>query len=862
MNGYRLNRISADLINVTLGQCNNYLFLWVLNFARTLRMKKLLILIFACFGVNELISQEGKKTFQAVRTSENIKIDGIFDEAIWQSAPVQSDFIQRRPSPGEPSQRKTEVRLIYDDEALYVAAKIYEDKENVFNILTNRDDTGSSDYFGISIDPFNAGLNGVGLFVTVAGVQFDALYSNGGNEFLWRNDRDWNAVWLSNTKVNEDHWTAEFKIPYAVLRFNSKDVQNWGINFMRKSSTLNEDSFWNPIDPEINGYLNQSGLVTNLENIETPTRLFFYPYVSTVISRSTATGFVDPQFNGGMDIKYGINDAFTLDATLIPDFSGVRSDNQVLNLSPFEVRFDENRQFFTEGVELFNKAGLFYSRRIGGTFGNLTEELGDHDEIVISPQAAQLINASKITGRTNSGLGIGFFNAITDRTYVTVENTETGELRDIEADPLTNFNVIVLDQNLKNNSSVTLTNTNVTRGKNADDANVTGLNFNMNDKSLTWRLNGFYAYSQVNSYDLDLNKSKKGGYKYNLEFSKRRGNFQFQARRNVETDDYDINDMGFLRRANRLEHSGRVSYSQFTPVGIFNNWSARIETEYNQLYASKNFTDTRYEFNVNGEFKNFWGTGFEFGANPRSSFDYFEARESGYVLERPKNYYLSTNFRTDSRKILRLSGRYRYTRRNEWDQDDYNWNLNARVRIGSRAEVSHSLDYQARLNERGYATKLYDQTDALDAIIIGKRDVRNITNTLQSKYIFTNRMGVTFRLRHYWSKVIYNDFFELTEDRGLIDSSYNGVDSTTGDPLHDRNFNQFNIDMEYNWQFAPGSEVRVIWKRAIGTDDLNTHYDFLTNFDNTLSAPNFDTITIRMVYFVDYLKIRNIFRKS
>ena len=504
--------------------------------------------------------QETKKSFEAVRTTEKIKIDGVFDEAAWECAPVLGDFVQRRPAPLEASQRKSEVRFLYDDEAIYISAKLYEKKDEVFNLLTNRDNIGNSDYFGVIIDPFKAGLNGVGLFVTVAGVQYDARYSNGGNERIWRNDNDWNAVWLSSTKIFDDYWTVEYKIPYAVLRFKSSDIQEWGINFFRKSTSLNEDSFWNPIDPEINGFLNQAGEVKNLEDIKTPTRLFFYPYVSTVLSRSTETGFVTPQLNGGMDIKYGINDAFTLDMTLIPDFSGVRSDNQVLNLSPFEVRFDENRQFFTEGVELFNRAGIFYSRRIGATFGNVTEELGENESIISRPQAAQLINASKITGRTNSGLGIGFFNAVTDRTYVDVENSETGEVRQVEADPLTNFNVLVLDQNLKNNSSVTLTNSNVWRGKNADDANVTGLNVRLNNANLSWRLSGFYGYSQVISHDLETGaNSNKTGYKYNINLAKTRGNFQFNVRRNVETDDYDINDLGFLRRANRIEHGAQFS---------------------------------------------------------------------------------------------------------------------------------------------------------------------------------------------------------------------------------------------------------------------------------------------------------------
>lgn len=803
-----------------------------------------------------------KKSFEAVRAIDKIKIDGIFDEASWGCAPILTDFVQRRPSPGEASGRKTEVRFVYDDDAIYISAKLYEKKDQVFNLLTNRDNIGDSDYFGVSIDPFKAGLNGVGLFVTVAGVQYDAQYSNGGNERIWRNDKDWNAVWLSSTKVFEDYWTVEYKIPFAVLRFKSSDIQDWGINFYRKSTFLNEDSFWNPIDPEINGFLNQAGEVTNLEDIETPTRLFFYPYVSTVISRSTETGFVSPQLNGGMDIKYGINDAFTLDMTLIPDFSGVRSDNEVLNLSPFEVRFDEQRQFFTEGVELFNKAGLFYSRRIGDTFGNVTETLGATESITSRPAAAQLINASKITGRTNSGLGIGFFNAVTAHTFVDVEDSETGTTRQVEADPMTNFNLLVLDQNLKNNSSITLTNSNVWRGKNADDANVTGLNLNLNDQSLTWRVRGFYGYSQVISHDIETGtNNNKTGYKYNLNLARTRGNFQFNVRRDVETDTYDINDLGFLRRANKIEHGGRVSYNQFTPSGIFNSWSARLDAFYNQLYEPNTFTNTFINLNLNGQFKNFWSLSGEIGGSPRTDNDFFEARTSGYVFMRPQSQRYTVSLRTDGRKLLSGNGRLRISVRPDWDFVEHSYNISGTVRIGTRAEISHRIEVLDRKNNRGYVTKLYDDAGSLSRVMFGVRDRKTLTNITDARYIFSNRMGVTFRLRHNWDRVDYSRFLELQEDGELLETDYTGLDTDTNDPLHNRNFNVFNIDMEYNWQFLPGSEVRAIWKRSIGTNDIDTQLGFFENFDNTLSAPNFDTITIRLVYFLDYLNVRNFFRK-
>jgi len=824
-------------------------------------VKRIILVCFLLSG-HLVQAQMTKKSFEATRINSEIKIDGVIDELAWEGVPILTGFTQRRPNPGKPASRKTEVKLVYDDEAVYIAAKLYEKKDDVFNFLSNRDNVGNADFFGVSIDPFNAGLNGFGLFVTSAGVQLDYLYSNGGNEQFYRNDESWNAVWLSETKINDEYWVAEFKIPYAVLRFNSNDVQQWGINFGRRIRSLNEYSYWNALDPQIDGYLNQSGQVGNLRNIETPTRLFFYPYVSTVFTRSTETGFVSPQLNGGMDIKYGINDAFTLDATLIPDFSGVRSDNQVLNLSPFEVRFDEQRQFFTEGTELFNKAGLFYSRRIGSTFGNMTEDLGNTDKIIVRPQAAQLLNASKISGRTNGGLGIGFFNAITDRTFVTVQNTETGTVREVEADPLSNFNVLVLDQNLKNNSSITFTNNSVIRSKNGDDSNVTGLNFNINDESLTWRLRGFYGYSQIAQRNIEMtDRDLKTGYKYFVEFSKRRGNFQFELNRNLETDSYDINDLGFQRRANRLDHRLELSWIQFEPRGIFNSYRYRFQVEHRQIHTPRDFSEFQVSADVFGSFKNFWGFSINLDATPVPSNDFFEARVNGYVFERPEDFSIGTSLSTDRRRNLFISTRARLWQRPDWNQTDQSLNLSARMRVGSRFEVNHNIDYQSRRNERGYVTRLFDDQGALSNVVIGVRDVRNLTNTLSSSYIFTNRMGLTFRLRHYWSRVLYSNYFDLSEDDKLSPLDYTGIDPVSGDARHNRNFNQFNIDMEYNWQFRPGSEIRVIWKRSIGTDDLRTDLDFFQNFDNTISAPNFDTITVRMVYFIDYLNIRNVFRK-
>jgi hypothetical protein len=256
------------------------------------------------------------------------------------------------------------------------------------------------------------------------------------------------------------------RIPYSALRFTSSEGQTWGLNITRRRNKTGQQYMWNPVDPKVNGFINQEGLWRGIEKIDAPIRLSFSPYFSTYVNhypyKTAGKKDVTSSVNGGMDVKYGITDAFTLDMTLIPDFGQVQSDNQVLNLSPFEVRYNENRAFFTEGTELFNKGNLFYSRRIGSRplhYWDVYGQLNTDEEVIKNPSESKLINATKISGRTKGGLGIGFFNALTKPIHATVEDNAK-QKREIETAPLTNYNIIVFDQTLKNNSSVSFINTN------------------------------------------------------------------------------------------------------------------------------------------------------------------------------------------------------------------------------------------------------------------------------------------------------------------------------------------------------------------------------------------------------------------
>ncbi len=452
-----------------------------------------------------------KKKLPAKRTATSPKIDGLLDDPEWKDAPIATDFIENNPNPGkvESHDRRTEVKLLYDDNAIYVACRMYANPDSIAHEMVTRDQIGNADFFGIFFDTFLDRMNGNGFFVTAAGTQFDAKYSQTGDE-----DASWNAVWESQVKIDDKGWTVEMKIPYSALRFSSKDIQNWGINMLRKRALENSQTFWSFVDPKVNGFINQAGTWEGLEKIEAPLRLSFSPYISAYANHfpSKVPGVKDftTSINGGMDVKYGINNSFTLDMTLIPDFGQVQSDNRILNLTPFEVKFNENRSFFTEGTELFNKGDLFYSRRIGASpsyFKDVSSQLQPGETIITSPQESKVLNATKISGRTSKGLGIGIFNAITNKMFAEVEDAQ-GNRREIENQPLTNYNIVVLDQSLKNNSSVSIINTNVLRQGSSDDANVSAFLFNLNDKKNRYYIKGAGKMSYLSSNGPEGNQTR------------------------------------------------------------------------------------------------------------------------------------------------------------------------------------------------------------------------------------------------------------------------------------------------------------------------------------------------------------------
>jgi len=301
----------------------------------------------------------------ALRVTTPPVIDAVLDEAIWQTAVPATDFATLFPENRITARLKNRVWFAYDDANLYVAAEMEAaSADSILRQLGERDNENvTADWFGVWISAYNDKANDIVFRVTAAGVQLD--HKSGPNY----EDDSWDPVWRSAVQIHDRGWTVEFAIPFSQIRFPARDVQVWGLNMARWVQATREVFTWTFIEKDHSNWSFFEGELVGIQNVDVPLRLSFTPYAATSFEHypfdEEGKSNWSRSIRGGMDLKYGINESFTLDLTLIPDFGEVQSDNEVLNLSPFEIRYDERRPFFTEGTDLLTNAGRFYSRRVG-----------------------------------------------------------------------------------------------------------------------------------------------------------------------------------------------------------------------------------------------------------------------------------------------------------------------------------------------------------------------------------------------------------------------------------------------------------------------------------------------------------------
>ncbi len=797
------------------------------------------ILILVLLASSLIGSAQIKKQMTAGVLTEPLKIDAKLTESVYSSVQPAEDFTQVQPYNGKPSMQPTKVWIFYDQFAVYVGAQCYDSApDSIFNLLTARDNFGMFDYFGVYLDPYNSGQLAYGFFLSPAGTQLDmkAIKSDGDNE-----DGLWDAVWESKTEINDKGWSLEMRIPYSALRFPVKDVQTWGVNFYRNIRRYNSNNSWNFVDRNVSGFIHQEGELLGIKNIKPPVRLSLSPYAAAYLEKSGSHASTEFVYKAGMDLKYGLSDSHTLDMMLVPDFGQIRSDDKQLNLSPYEIYYDEKRQFFNEGTELFQRAGIFYSRRIGAepVFKDKAEnDLHTNEVISKNPTATQMLNATKISGRTSNGVGVGVLNAMTLASFAEIRDTLNGSTRKVKTQPFTNYNVAVVDLSMKNNSYVSLINTNMSMQGSDFMANVVATDFELRNKSKMFAIKGKGGISYTGETD------KVTGYAGYLELAKNKGKLQYGASQSFFDNKFDMNDMGYLKHNNLVQSNAYIRYNINEPFGIFRELDFYGNLTNKRLYMPNVESGHEGEAGVEALFLNNHGLGLYTGYGSDRN-DYFETRVENRYLKENRFNWLNMIYHTDNRKKLnffvRLGG-YLQPPKNQkgyWLSTETNW------RIGQKLRLSHELELNRDFNDFGFA----DKNSSGDSIVIAGRDVYSVSNILNADYAFSTKLGLTFRARHYWSASDNRKYYLLNGNGSL------NPDFTTTENYNE-NYNILNIDLNFRWVFAPGSELSVAWKNEIFGSSSFPELSYFRNMQNLAGLSQVNSLSVKVLYYIDYNVLR------
>ncbi|MFZ0596146.1 MAG: DUF5916 domain-containing protein [Flavobacterium sp.] len=788
-----------------------------------------------------------KKVVQSQFITESISIDGKLDEPVWNSAAIATDFVMYQPDNGKPipETQKTEIKVVYNNDAIYIGALMYDNQpDKILKEISQRDNFGTADLFGVFINGFNDGQQNFEFFVSAADVQGDCIMTDANGE-----DYSWDAVWISKAILTDKGWTVEIKIPYAALRFSAEDKQTWGINFFREIKRDRQKYTWNLVDTKIGTFTQQNGVLEGIANIKPPTRLFLMPYASFYLNAADGQKTYGTM-KGGMDIKYGINDAFTLDAILIPDFGQTKYDDQILNLGPFEQQFNENRAFFTEGTDLFNKGNMFYSRRIGGR-PSVEPTLNENEEIIEQVQNVNLINALKVSGRTKKGLGVGILNAVTEKTFATIKDTISGETRREVVEPLTNYNVLVLDQRFRKNSSITLINTNVTRNGNFRDANITGLAWDLNTKANTYNLSGNVKYSFINDIQ------DKSGVFSTLSFAETTGNYRYSVGSDFVTKDFDPNDLGINFYTNYYNFYGNGNYRILNPTKLFNTFKIDYDmyVEFNKESGKVQENKISSEVNLSTIKNNYYGLGFTFF--PLQANDYYEPRaENRYVII-PRKIEAWGSISTNYNKKFALDLNPSIVFTDEAGRMAYGVDIGPRYRFNDKLLLTYTFSFNRKNNNKGYIDSIDDDDNenTPETIIFVNRNVITYSNTLSGKYALNSTMTLNLAVRQYWSFAENKENLELQQDGTL--TSYTAYTENKNS-----SFYSWNTDLSYSWWFAPGSQLSVLYRNNASNFERVIDKEFKHNVTGLLNNDALKHIfSISMKYFIDYNAVKNKVRK-
>lgn len=721
------------------------------------------------------------------------RIDGRLDDPAWALATPESGFRRDVPSDGKPAAQETEVRLLYDRDALYVGARLYDDQPARVSRRLNRRDSFShfNDVFFAMIDSYHDHRTQFIFGVTPAGERRDAIATGDG---LGEFDVGWDPVWEAKTTIDSLGWTAELRIPFSQLRFSREPRQVWGIQFRRDIVRDGEAVDWQWSPKTEPGQVSKYGHLLGLADIPAPRRLEIQPWA---LSQARLTQGLAPghpfddgavtSATGGLDLKYGLSSGLTLTATVNPDFGQVEADPSVVNLTAFETFFEERRPFFVEGANLFNfgTGGMrtFYSRRVGRAPGLSAAGTGAY---VDEPAATSILGAVKLAGRTASGWSIGVVDAVTGREFARVADLARGPVRRVPIEPRANYAVLRVKRDLAGGSSgFGLMATAVNRDIDPEhfatirrSAYFAGADFFHRWRRNTFQLTGVFGVSRIAGEPAAIALAQTSSARYfqrpdqsyvrydparttlagavgELVLRKQGGDWVYWGGGGFGSPGFEINDAGFLPNVDRFNLAGGFGRQWLRPGRL-----ARQATAELTLFQSRNFGGT-----VVGTDVNLAGS---LQAHDFSSLRLHLARRlegfddqltrGGPAVRLPGTTTATFAYSTDARRALAggVSGTYR------WDgagRSEAVAALNLTVQTARGAGLTLGPSYQ-RVRSPAFYVGAYDDSTA--------------AGTFGRRYVFADLaqdvLSVTVRLNYYFTPALslqlYAQPFVATADYG------------------------------------------------------------------------------------------------
>lgn len=734
---------------------------------------------------------ESVRRFTATRIAKAPSIDGYLEPEIWQNLPVADSFVQRRPEAGKAATESTQVRLAYDDDAIYIAFTCFDSEpDKIIRRVCKRDTEGNSDFVEVDIDSYHDHRTGYTFVVNAAGIQEDDYRFDDDDA-----DIDWNAVWQAETKITDFGWTAELKIPFSCLRFNKTDsAQTWGINFVRVIRRKNETTMWAPILPEHQGWISRLGHLEGIKISDGGRHIEILPYaVSSSQFAPKTMGNPDGRdyySNTGVDLKYGFMRRFnvTIDAAINPDFGQVEVDPAVLNLSTYETFYPEKRPFFIEGNKYFETDfNLFYSRRIGRAPQYYP---ADASYYLDYPKSTTILGAMKIIGKSPDGWVFGAINALTDEEKVRYVDT-AGANRTAIVERLADYNIVRLKKEFTGGSSVGLMSTAVYQGKSIPVySGGIDWTYAIKDRSYTWE------FQAVGSRD------GGNGWGFNTKFSKNSGkHFRWAVGMEKESKQLDLNRLGYIRRANYQAGWAWLQYRLLdNPLifrEIYNNWN---------FWQSFNGQGNRLNHGINYNFwiiwPNNWGTagGFELNAG---TFDDRETR-GGPLYRLPPSWGVWGNIDSDYSKILAFSGwfstgTYRRGRYLSFgNQETFKPSDNISLTIGPSFDKSWN-------QYRWVGT----QSDSLgENHVFGRLKTEMLNLNIRLLTTFSKKANVELYSQILLASGDYKDFVELIDPYrfGPLETAF------AGNP--DFRSHSFIFNAIFTYEYLPGSNIYIVFTQG------------------------------------------------